>query len=163
MREALNEALKAGEENEVPIGCVVVIDGHVISRGHNQTEKLNDATAHAEMIALTSAANYLGNWRLQNATVYVTIEPCIMCASAMVLSRVKRIVFGARDPKFGGCGSIFDIANDKRLNHRITVAEGVLKEEAVEMMKNFFKKKRKKAGARSKASDCHVPPRGRDS
>lgn len=144
MREALKEALKAGEENEVPIGCVVVVNGHIISRGHNQTEQLKDATAHAEMIALTSAANYLGNWRLQNATVYATIEPCIMCASAMVLSRVKKIVFGARDPKFGGCGSIFNIAHDKRLNHRITVVEGVLEKEAAELLKKFFKKKRTK-------------------
>ncbi len=148
MREALKEALKAGEEDEVPVGAVVVVGDTIVSRGHNQTEKLNDATAHAEMIALTSAANYLGNWRLQNATVYVTIEPCIMCASAMVLSRVKKIVFGARDPKFGGCGSIFDIANDRRLNHRITVVEGVLKEEAVALLQKFFKKKRKKGAGR---------------
>ncbi len=144
MREALKEAQRAFDEDEVPVGAVVVVSNRIISRGHNQTQRLNDATAHAEMIALTSAANYLGNWRLQNATVYVTIEPCIMCAGAMVLSRVKRIVFGAADAKFGGAGSIVNLLNDKRLNHRVKVATGILEDEAAALLKTFFKKNRKK-------------------
>lgn len=144
MHEALKEAKRAFDENEVPVGCVIVLNDRIISRGHNQTEQLKDATAHAEMIALTSAANYLGNWRLEKATVYTTIEPCIMCASALVLSRVKRVVYGAADAKFGGAGSIVNLLDDKRLNHRVAILPGILQNEAEQMMKEFFRKKRKK-------------------
>ncbi len=144
MTEALKEAHRAFGEDEVPVGCVIVMDNRIISRGHNQTKRLQDATAHAEMIALTSAANYLHNWRLNKAKVYVTIEPCIMCAGALVLSRVKKVIFGAHDAKFGGCGSIVNLLNDKRLNHRIEVKSGVLSEEAELLLKEFFARKRKK-------------------
>ena len=142
MTEALKEAQRAFKEGEVPIGAVAVYKNQIIGRGHNQTEQLHDPTAHAEIIAITAAANALNSWRLKDVVIYSTIEPCIMCAGALVLARVKKIVFGAHDEKFGGCGSIFNIVKEKRLNHRIEVIEGVLKEEAVALMKEFFKKKR---------------------
>ncbi|MCX7995675.1 MAG: tRNA adenosine(34) deaminase TadA [candidate division WOR-3 bacterium] len=142
MSEALKEAVKAFEENEVPIGAVAVYKNQIIGRGHNRTEALKDPTAHAEILAITAAANSLGSWRLKDVIVYTTIEPCIMCAGALVLARVKRIVFGARDEKFGGCGSVFNIVNEKKLNHRIEIIEGVMKNEAVSLMKSFFKCKR---------------------
>jgi len=144
MNEALKEAQKAYEADEVPIGAVAVYKNQIIGRGHNRTEHLHDPTAHAEIIAITAAANALGSWRLENVDVYTTVEPCIMCAGALVLARVKRIIFGARDEKFGGCGSIFNIVNEQKLNHQIEVVEGLLKEQAVSLMKRFFEKKRKK-------------------
>ena len=147
MREALKEAQKAFEADEVPIGAVAVYKNQIIGRGHNRTEQLQDSTAHAEIIAITAAANALGSWRLEKVDVYTTIEPCIMCAGALVLARVKRIFFGARDEKFGGCGSVFNIANEQKLNHQIEVTEGLLKEQAVSLMKEFFEKKRKKTAA----------------
>ncbi|UCC11769.1 MAG: tRNA adenosine(34) deaminase TadA [candidate division WOR-3 bacterium] len=151
MREAIKLAQKAFEEDEVPVGAVVVYKNQIIGRGHNQTEHLQDPTAHAEIIAITAAANALGSWRLEDVTVYTTIEPCIMCAGALVLARVKKIVFGARDEKFGGCGSIFDIVNEKKLNHQIDIEEGLLKEQAVGLMKEFFQKKREKTAAQDAA------------
>ncbi len=147
MKEALKEAQKAFEADEVPIGAVAVYKNQIIGRGHNRTEQLQDSTAHAEIIAITAAANALGSWRLENVDVYVTIEPCIMCAGALVLARVKRIFFGARDEKFGGCGSVFNIANEQKLNHQIEVTEGLLKEQAASLMKRFFEKKREKTAA----------------
>ncbi len=144
MREAIKLAQKAFEEDEVPVGAVAVYKNQIIGRGHNQTEHLQDPTAHAEIIAITAAANALGSWRLENVIVYTTIEPCIMCAGALVLARVKKIVFGARDEKFGGCGSIFNIVNETRLNHQIDIEEGLLKEQARGLMKEFFQKKREK-------------------
>lgn len=144
MREALKEAQKAFEADEVPIGAVAVYKNQIIGRGHNRTEHLHDPTAHAEIIAITAAANALGSWRLENVDVYTTVEPCIMCAGALVLARVKRIIFGARDEKFGGCGSVFNIVNEQKLNHQIEVVEGLLKEQAVSLMKRFFERKRKK-------------------
>ncbi len=145
MTEALKEARKAFDEDEVPVGAVAVYKSKIIGRGHNQTELLRDPTAHAEIIAITAAANALNSWRLKDVVIYSTIEPCVMCSGALVLARVKRIVFGARDEKFGGCGSIFDIVKEKRLNHRIEVVEGVMEHEAAGLMKEFFKKKRKKS------------------
>jgi len=144
MNEALKEAQKAFEEDEVPVGAVAVYKNAIIGRGHNRTEHLQDSTAHAEILAITAAANALGSWRLEDVTVYTTIEPCIMCAGALVLARVKKIVFGARDDKFGGCGSIFDIVNETKLNHQIEIEEGLLKEQTIGLMKEFFKKKREK-------------------
>jgi tRNA(adenine34) deaminase len=144
MSKALEEARRAFDEDEVPVGAVAVYKNRIIGRGHNQTEQLRDSTAHAEIIAITAAANALQSWRLQDVVIYCTIEPCIMCAGALVLARVKRIVFGARDKKFGGCGSIFDIVREKRLNHRIEVVEGVLEREAAGLMKEFFRMKRKR-------------------
>jgi tRNA(Arg) A34 adenosine deaminase TadA len=142
MTEALREAALAIPEDEVPVGCLVVHEGHVIGRAHNQRERLNDPTAHAEMIALTAAAEVLGRWRLSGCTVYVTLEPCAMCAGAMVLARVDRLVFGPRDPKTGACGSLYNIVRDGRLNHRIEVTEGVLAEKSATLLREFFQKMR---------------------
>jgi len=143
MREALKEAARAFEKDEVPVGCVIVREGQIIARGHNQVEMLKDPTAHAEMLALTSATNRLGSKWLNGAVVYVTIEPCSMCAGAMVLARVKELVYGADDPKTGACGSVFDIARNKKLNHRIKVTRGVFKEDCALLLKEFFRKKRR--------------------
>ena len=143
--EALKEAEKAFNEDEVPVGAVIVYKNRVIARGHNQVERLKDPTAHAEMIALTSAANFLGTKWLNGSTLYVTIEPCSMCAGALVLARIQNIRFGAKDPKTGACGSVINIVNNKKLNHRIEVKGGILEEECSLLLKKFFKKKRKKA------------------
>ncbi len=146
MSEAFKEAVKAASEDEVPIGCVIVKDKAIIARGHNQVECLRDPTAHAEMIAITAAANALGSKWLNGAEVYVTIEPCSMCAGALVLARVARLVYGADDPKAGACGSVLNIINNKDLNHRIAVEKGVLGEECGLLLSEFFKKKRKVIG-----------------
>jgi len=143
MKEALKEAQKAFKENEVPIGAIVVHKNQIIGRGHNQTERLRDPTAHAEILAITAAANALSSWRLDGATIYTTIEPCIMCAGALVLARVKRVVFGAHDEKFGGCGSVFNVVSEKRLNHQVEISAGVMENESASLMKSFFEKKRK--------------------
>ncbi len=142
MREALKEAQKAFEEDEVPVGAVIVYKSKIIARGHNQVERLKDPTAHAEMLALTSASAYLNAKWLNDVSVYVTIEPCSMCAGAFVLARIKKIIYGADDPKTGACGSVVDIVNNKKLNHRIDVKKGILKEECGALLKDFFKKKR---------------------
>jgi tRNA(adenine34) deaminase len=142
MREALKEAEKAFGEDEVPVGAVIVHKGRVIARAYNQVERLNDPTAHAEMLALTSATNYLGTKWLNETSLYVTIEPCSMCAGALVLARIKNLYFGAKDPKTGACGSVLDITNNKKLNHRIKVKGGILKEECGSLLSEFFKKKR---------------------
>ena len=144
MREALKEARKAFEEDEVPVGAVIVFEGKIISRGHNQIERLKDPTAHAEMIALTSAANFLNTKWLNQASLYVTIEPCSMCAGALVLARIKNLYFGAKDSKTGACGSVVDITNHKKLNHRIKVTKGILETECSSLLKEFFKQKREK-------------------
>jgi tRNA(adenine34) deaminase len=144
MREALKQAQIAFDQDEVPIGAVAVYKNQIIGRGYNRTEKLQDATAHAEIIAITAAANALGTWRLNDVVVYSTVEPCIMCAGALVLARVKKIVFGVRDEKFGGCGSVLNVINEKKLNHQIEVTEGVLAKESAALMKSFFEKQRKK-------------------
>ena len=142
MKEAIKEALKALDDNEVPIGAIIVHKDKIIARAYNQRERLKDPTAHAEMITLTQASAYLENWRLNDVTLYVTIEPCIMCAGALVNARVKRLVYGADDPKAGGCGSIVNVTNDKRLNHRVEVISGVMAKDCQWLMKEFFKKKR---------------------
>ncbi|HUU42473.1 MAG TPA: tRNA adenosine(34) deaminase TadA [Planctomycetota bacterium] len=142
MTEALKEAALAAGEGEVPVGCVIVHEGRIIGRAHNQREQLNDPTAHAEMIAVTQAAAALGTWRLNNCTVYVTIEPCPMCAGALVLARVARLVFGARDDKAGACGTLYNIVRDDRLNHRVEITEDVLADEAAALLKDFFRRRR---------------------
>jgi tRNA(adenine34) deaminase len=142
MQEALKEAQRAFQEEEVPVGAVIVHQGKIIARGHNQIERLKDPTAHAEIIAITSAANYLGAKWLNEASLYVTIEPCSMCAGALVLARIKNLYFGASDPKTGACGSIIDIVNHKKLNHRIKVTRGILQEECGSILKDFFSRKR---------------------
>jgi tRNA(adenine34) deaminase len=145
MKEALREAQKALHKDEVPIGAVAVYKSQIIGRGHNQIEQLQDPTAHAEILAVTAAANALSSWRLNDVEMYVTVEPCIMCAGAMVQARIKRVIFGARDAKFGGCGSIFNVVGEKRLNHRVQITAGVMEKEAASLMKSFFQRKRKKA------------------
>jgi tRNA(adenine34) deaminase len=142
MKAALAEAEAAAAEGEVPVGCVVVADGRIIGRGHNRTESLKDPTAHAEVVAIGAAATALDNWRLSGATVYVTIEPCLMCTGALVLARPDCVVFGARDEKFGCLGSRYDIVADNRFNHRPKVVEGVLATEGGELLKRFFRARR---------------------
>lgn len=142
MRAALAEAEAAAAEGEVPVGCVVVHEGRIIGRGHNRTESLKDPTAHAEIVAIGAAATALENWRLSGATVYATIEPCLMCAGALTLARPDLVVYGARDPKFGCLGSRYDIARDNRFNHELKVVEGVLAAEAGELLKEFFRARR---------------------
>ena len=143
MLEALKEAKKAFQDDEVPVGAVIVDQGRIIARGYNQVERLKDPTAHAEIIAITSAANYLGTKWLNQASLYVTIEPCSMCAGALVLARIKNLYFGASDPKTGACGSVVNIANHKELNHRVKVVAGILELECSSLLKEFFRKKRK--------------------
>lgn len=138
MTLALREARRAFDEGEVPVGTVVVHEGRVIGRGYNQIERLQDPTAHAEMIALTAAANHLGSRRLDGCTLYVTLEPCPMCAGAIVLARVPMLVFAAYDPKAGACGTLFNIPEDERLNHKVQVVPGVLDRESEELLKGFF-------------------------
>ena len=144
MRAALREAQAAAEADEVPVGCVVVHGGMIIGRGHNQTVTLQDATAHAEIVAIGAASNALGSWRLLDCTMYVTLEPCAMCAGAIVLARVPRLVYGAFDPKAGACGSVLDVLHEPRLNHRAEVAPGVLAGECGELLREFFARKRRK-------------------
>ena len=143
MKEALKEARKAFEKDEVPVGAVIVSDGRVIARAHNQIKMLKDPTAHAEMIAITQAAEFLASERLLKATLYATIEPCAMCGGAMVLGRIDRLVFGAADPKTGVFGSKLDL-NSLKLNHAIKVTKGVLEEECAGILKEFFSAKRRK-------------------
>ena len=144
MEEALVEARRAAELGEVPVGAVVVRGGEIVGRGHNRREVDGDPLAHAEMLALREAAAALGDWRLEGATIYVTLEPCAMCAGALVLSRVDRLVFAARDPKAGFCGSLGNLAADPRLNHRIEVSEGVAAEESARLLRGFFSRLRER-------------------
>jgi tRNA(adenine34) deaminase len=142
MRYALAEAQSALEKNEVPIGAVVVYEDKIIGRGHNQVESLNDPTAHAEIIAIGAASNFLNSWRLSGSSIYVTIEPCAMCAGAIVLSRIDRLVFGAKDPKAGACGSLYNIVQDIRLNHQVQIIPYILQQECREILEVFFEKLR---------------------
>ena len=142
MEFALNEARTAFSKNEVPVGAVVVHGGAVIGRGFNQIEMMNDPTAHAEMIALTAAASSLESKWLKGCTLYVTLEPCPMCAGAIVLSRIPSVVFGCYDPKMGACGTLYSITDDDRLNHRVHTIGGVLDAQCGELLKEFFRKKR---------------------
>ena len=142
MSEAVKEAQKAFDNDEVPVGAVIVHDGKIIARAHNQIKLLKDPTAHAEMIAITQAASCLMSERLINTSMYVTIEPCSMCAGALVLARVKRLVYGASDPRTGACGSVFNITDNRELNHRIKVTKGILEKECGGLLKEFFRKKR---------------------
>lgn len=145
MREALKEARKAFERDEVPIGAVVVKDNRVIARGYNQVEMLRDATAHAEMLAIGAASNALENWRLLDTTLYCTLEPCTMCAGALFLSRVKRLVWGAPDIRQGANGSWIDIFVNKHPMHAIEIKSGVLAAESATLMQEFFEKCRKRS------------------
>ena len=142
MGVALDEAQKAYRLGEVPIGAVVVRHGEIIGRGHNMREKWNDPTAHAEMIAIREACEQAGGWRLTESALYVTIEPCPMCAGAMVLARLPRLVYGARDPKGGAVDSLFDLVRREELNHRVEVTAGILEEECRAIMQKFFRELR---------------------
>jgi tRNA(adenine34) deaminase len=142
MREALELARQAGASGEVPLGAIVVAEGRVIGRGANAPIARHDPTAHAEMMALREAAQAVGNYRLENATLYSTLEPCVMCAGALVAARVKRLVFGTRDLRFGGVRTKFRIADSELLNHQVEIVEGVLAAECVELLQNFFAARR---------------------
>ena len=147
MRRALREGEKAISQDEIPVGAVVVLNDEIVGRGYNQTESLNDPTAHAEMIAISAAANTLQSWRLENCTLYVTLEPCAMCSGAVVLSRLKIILIGTIDTKTGASGSQRKIVQDHRLNHQVEVLSNVLEKESSEILKQFFRQIRvKKSG-----------------
>jgi len=142
MQAALAEALAAKERGEVPIGAVLVLDGQIIGRGHNRRETGADPTAHAEMQAIRQAAAAIDHWRLLQTTLYVTLEPCVMCMGAIILARIPRLVFACRDPRAGAVGSIYDFSQDERFNHRVAVTEGVLAQECTELLSGFFKELR---------------------
>ena len=151
MKHALLEAQKAYEQEEVPVGAVVVQNGKIIGRGHNQIERLQDPTAHAEMIAITAAANHLESRRLDDCTLYVTLEPCPMCAGAIVLARIPTLVFGSFDPKAGASGTLYNITHDRRLNHTVHVISGVCDRESELLLKGFFGRVRTIPAKRRKA------------
>jgi tRNA(adenine34) deaminase len=142
MKEALDEAKKAMDKGEIPVGAVVVLGGEVIGRGHNLREATGDPTAHAEMLALREAARAIGHWRLIGCTLYVTLEPCPMCAGAVINARVDRVCFGAFDPKAGCCGTLYDLTGERKFNHHPDVAGGVLNDECAALIKEFFSKRR---------------------
>ncbi len=144
MREALAEAQKAFQLDEVPIGAVVVKNGTIIGRGHNLRERMKDPTLHAEIIAIRQAAAALGGWRLTDCDLYVTVEPCPMCAGAILQARIRRVVFGARDPKAGCAGSLYNLLEDPRFNHRAEVTEGIMKEPCSLIIREYFRLKRNK-------------------
>jgi tRNA(adenine34) deaminase len=142
MLAAMAEAEIASQKGEVPIGAVIVHLGQIIARGHNLRETTKDPTAHAEMVVIHEAAQYIGHWRLLDTTLYVTLEPCVMCMGAAILARVPRLVFACRDPRAGAAGSIYDFSRDERFNHKIKITEGVLAKECSEMLSNFFRELR---------------------
>jgi tRNA(adenine34) deaminase len=144
MAAALRQAEKALARGDIPVGCVIVQDGKIIARGHNLRELKNDPTAHAEIVALRKAGRKLGSWRLNQAEVFVTCEPCAMCAGALVLARVRRVVYGCRDPKAGAVDTFFGIGRSPKLNHRFEVKSGVMEEQCQEQLSRFFKKLRAK-------------------
>lgn len=160
MHEALAEARRAAELGEVPIGAVVVCEGAVVARAHNLRETATDPSAHAEFSAMVEAARALGRWRLTGCTVYVTLEPCLMCAGLMVNARIDRCVYGAADPKGGALGTLYDVSHDERLNHAFEVTPGVLEEECAEELRAFFRRRRQEARA---ARDAERQARQRES
>lgn len=143
MRQAISQAQAAFEADEVPVGAVIEFEGRLIAAAHNQCVALRDATAHAEMLAITQAAEFVGDWRLESCTLYVTLEPCVMCAGAIINSRVQNVVFGALDPKGGAAGSLFDLLNEQRLNHQCQVTSNVLSDVCGNLLTEFFQQKRK--------------------
>ena len=144
MSKALALAKRAAEQDEVPVGAILVIDNKIIARAHNKKEQWTSPLGHAELICLERAAQKLKSWRLSGATLYVTLEPCLMCSGAMIQSRIDRVVFGARDPKGGAVTSLYQVLSDPRLNHRVEITEGVLEKECGEILSDFFRMKRKK-------------------
>ena len=147
MREALRQAQKANEAGEVPVGAVIVREGKIIARAYNQVELLKDATAHAEMLALTQAEAAVGDWRLTECDLYVTKEPCAMCAGALVHTRIRRVIFGCTDPVAGAAGSVMNLLQMPALNHRCDIASGVLQDECATILQDFFRKRRNERGA----------------
>jgi tRNA(adenine34) deaminase len=143
MQMALRQAQKAFDAEEVPVGAVIEIGGEIIGAAHNQRETIQDPTAHAEILAITQAASILQSWRLEGATLYVTLEPCSMCAGAIVLARIDRVVFGAKDPKAGACGSVLDVTGCEKLNHMPEVKSGVLEDQCSGILTEFFQMRRK--------------------
>jgi len=154
MRAAIEAARTAEENGDVPIGAVIVHEGRIIGKAYNQREQLKDPTAHAEIVALTQAAAFLESWRLHGCTIYVTLEPCCMCAGALVLSRIDRLVYGCSDPKAGACESLYNIVRDDRLNHKIEVTTGVLEEQCREQLQGFFTRRRQEDKNDSHLCDC---------
>jgi len=144
MRQALDQAQQAYNHDEVPVGAVVVFDNRVIGGGHNLTRRLQDVSAHAEFLAMREAAGWLGHWYFDKCTLYVTVEPCVMCAGALILSRMGRLVYGTAEPKFGACGSVCNLVEDQGFNHRLSVTRGVLEQECVALMQRFFTRLRDK-------------------
>ena len=142
MRMAIDQAYIAEENGDVPIGCVIVYENRVIAKAYNQREQLHDPTAHAEIIALTQAAEFIGNWRLHGCSLYVTLEPCPMCAGALVLGRLDRVVFGTDDPKTGAVRSLYQIVEDARLNHQLKVTCGVMQDDCKKQLQDFFQRRR---------------------
>ncbi len=142
MQAALDEGRKAAEAGEVPIGAAIVRDGAIIARGQNSVIRTSDPTAHAEIVALREAASILGNYRLSGCTLYVTLEPCAMCAGAMIHARLDRLVYGASDPKGGACGSVLSVLNHPQLNHQMQTEQGILADEAAELLRGFFRERR---------------------
>lgn len=143
---ALDLARKAADLGETPVGAVIVIDGTVVGAGHNLVETDKDPTAHAEIVALRQASRTIGDWRLPQSTAYVTLEPCIMCAAALIHARVTRLVYGARDNRWGGAGSLFDLSHDPRINHEIEVVSGVMEAQAALLLRDFYAKLRRSTG-----------------
>ncbi|HEL1702646.1 TPA: tRNA adenosine(34) deaminase TadA [Streptococcus suis] len=151
MNQALAEAKKSLEKDEIPIGCVIVKDGQIIGRGHNAREELNQAIMHAEVMAIQEANRVEGNWRLLDSTLFVTIEPCVMCSGAIGLARIPQVIYGATNKKFGAAGSLYDILTDQRLNHRVEVEKGILEESCAQIMQDFFRQRREKQKAEKEA------------
>lgn len=139
---AIDQAEIARENGDVPVGAVIIRQDQLIAKAYNQRQQLNDPTAHAEIIALTQAAEAVGSWRLDGCTIYVTLEPCAMCAGALVLARIERLVYGCNDPKTGACGSLYNIVQDERLNHRLEVISGVMEKECRQQLQEFFQHRR---------------------
>ncbi|MBN2754591.1 MAG: nucleoside deaminase [Candidatus Goldbacteria bacterium] len=142
MKEALKEAAKAAKKDEVPVGAVIVSDGKIIARGHNLIRSKKDPSAHAEMIAIKKAAKKMDNERLNGCVLYVNIEPCCMCAGAILLARLHSVVYAAKEPKTGACGSVHDVLNNPKSNHRVTIVNGIMENESADLLRSFFKKKR---------------------
>ncbi|HFI0901737.1 tRNA adenosine(34) deaminase TadA [Streptococcus suis] len=159
MTQALQEARKSLDKDEIPIGCVIVKDGQIIGRGHNAREELNQAIMHAEVMAIQEANNVEGNWRLLDSTLFVTIEPCVMCSGAIGLARIPKVIYGATNKKFGAAGSLYDILTDERLNHRVKVETGILEAECANIMQDFFRQRRESQKAAKlimKAQEDHA-------
>ncbi|NVN89379.1 MAG: tRNA adenosine(34) deaminase TadA [Desulfuromonadales bacterium] len=157
MQRAIAEAAKASNKDEVPIGCVIVRDGQIIARGHNLRESSQDPSAHAELIAIRKAARKLGSWRLLDTTLYVTLEPCLMCMGAIILSRIPAVAFGCYDPKGGAAGSLYDLSDDPRLNHRVQLLPGIMEAECSALLSDFFAELRKRKRA-SRLMSAVEPP-----